>query len=200
MLDTNPCLNVTIERLESLYPDHALFPYYPFTNDPAKFSLIIVPLKYVQHKLSHNEIVELVYHESKGIFDGRVSQMQYGLHQLQRKFDLKVISLEDFFAEQVKKELMEVGYETDIYYHNSLTSGDLPKGVSRVEQDLVYKPVTDTATVRQWGVTDEKFLVSLSNKGLSLPGHINEEFLMSLREKGQKLFGAEILVINARKI
>lgn len=200
MLDTNPCFDVTIKHLEALHPDHVILPYYPLSNDPAKFSVIIVPKKHIEHKPSQSQLLEIINQESMAIMHGRVSQMQYGLHQIQRKFDLQVINLEDFFVEQVKNELMEAGYETDIHYHNSFTCGDLPKGLSGIKQDLVYKPVTDTATVRQWCLTDEKLLDSLSKKGLSLPDHFNEEFLISLRKKQQKIFGAEILVINAKKI
>ncbi len=199
MLDTNPCLDVTIEHLGSLYPEHAIFPYYPLTNDPAKFSVIIVPIEYVQHKPSQSELLEMINQESMAIMSGRVSQMQYGLHQLQKKFDLKVVNLEDFFSEQVKSELVQAGYKADVYYHSSFTTGDLPKGLQEIKQDLVYKPVTDTATVRQWCLTDEKLLSSLNKKGLSLPKHFNEDFLHSIRAQGQKIFGAEILVIEATK-
>lgn len=200
MLDTNPCFDVTLEQLESLYPEHAIFPYYPLTNDPAKFSVIIVPIEYVQHKPSQSELLEIINQESMAIMSGRASQMQHGLHQLQKKLNLKVINLEDFFVEQVKKELKQAGYKSNVYYHASFEIGDLPKGLSGIKQDLVYRPVTDTATVRQWSLTDEKLVTSLDKKGLSLPVNFNEDFLINLREKGKKIFGAEILVVEATKI
>lgn len=200
MLDTNPYFDVTIKHLETLNPDHAVFPYYPLSNDPAKFSVILVPTKYMEHKPTQSQFLEIIEQELTTIMSGRISELQYGLHQLQVKFNLKVINLEDFFAEQVKNELIEAGYEAEIYYHNSFTCDDVPKGLPGIKQDLLYKPVTDSASVRQWCITDEKLLDSLSKKGLSLPDHFNEEFLISLRENQQKIFGAEILVINAKKI
>jgi hypothetical protein len=148
MLDTNPCLDVTIEHLESLHPDHVVFPYYPLSRDPVKFSVIIVPKKYINSKPTQSQLLEIINQESKAIMSGKVTQIQYGLHQLQQKFDLQVIQLEDFFIEQVKKELKEAGYESEIYYHNSFTFGAIPKGLQGIQQDLVYKPVTDIFTVR----------------------------------------------------
>lgn len=200
MLDTNPCFDVMIKHFETLYPDHAIFPYYPLSSDPAKFSVIIVPTKYIEHKPTLSQLVEIINQESRTIMAERVSQLQCALHQLQNKFNLKVINLEDFFVEQLKNELAEAGYEADIFYHNSFSCGDLPKEFSAIKQDLVYKSVTDTFSVREWCLTDEKLLESLSKKKLTLPSHFNEEFLTSLREKQQKIFGAEILVINATKI
>lgn len=200
MLDTNPCFDVTIKQLESLNPNHVILPFYPLSSDPAKFSVIVVPEKYVGYRPTQNQLLEIINQESMAIMSGKVSQMQYGLHQLQQKFDLQVIVLEDFFVEQVKNELIESGYEAEVHYHNSFTCGDLPKELSGIKQDLVYRPVTDTSTVRQWCLTDEKLLSSLSRKGLSLPVHFNEEFLTNLRERQQKIFGAEILVINAKKL
>lgn len=199
MLDTNPSLGTTIEYLESLYPEHAIFPYFSLTSDPAKFSVIIVPLKYTPRKPSQSELIQMIEKQTMMIMAGEVPLMQYQLHQLQEKFDLKVIDFEGFFVEQVKSELEQVGYTADVYYHASFTTGDLPEGASGIQQDLVYKPVTDTATVRQWCLTDDKLLNSLAQKQLSLPSHFNEDFCQTLREKGQKILGAEILVIDAKK-
>jgi hypothetical protein len=103
-------------------------------------------------------------------------------------------------VEHVKNELEEAGYMAEVYYHTSFTIGNLAKGLSDIEQDLVYKSVSETATIRQWSLTDEILLKDLSKKGLHLPTHFDEEFLRSLREKGQKILGAEILVINAKKV
>lgn len=196
ILDNNPCLEATITHLESLYPEHSILPYYPLTNEPTKFSVIIIPGG--KRKISSSELFEVINQESMLAISGQVSELQQELHKLKEKFDLKVISIEDFFVEQVKSELMQAGYQADVYYHASFATGDLPKGFSG-KQDLFYKPVTDIATVRQWCLTDERLLKSLSEKGLNLPIHFNEDFLLSLKERGHKIFGAEILVIDAQK-
>lgn len=200
MLDTNPCLDVIIEQLETLYPDDVMLPYYPLSNDPSKMSLIVVPSKNMTKKPSHEDLINMINQEAVTIMTGKVSEFQKRLHQMQEQLDLQVIHLEDFFAKQVSQELLEAGYETEIYYHNSFTSGELPKGLSAVKQDLVYKPVTDTASVRQWSLKDEKLIDSLAKKNLKLPEHFNDEFLSSLKQNQHKIFGAEILVINAKKI
>lgn len=62
-----------------------------------------------------------------------------------------------------------------------------------------YKSVTDRATVRQWSVHDQKLVNWLATKNLKLPNHFDEPFLNDLRKKGQKIFGAEMLVIEATK-
>lgn len=193
MLDANPYLDAIIGHLESLYPKHVIFPFFPLTKDPCKFSVIIVPIEYAQHKPTQSQFDEMISQGAMTIINGRVSQTQCRLHQLQKKFGLKVIVLEDFFAKQVKDELVQVGYQADVYYHASFTTEDPPKGLPKIKQDLIYKPVTDTATVRQWCLTDETFLNSLSKKGLALPNHFNGEFLFSLRERGKKYLEQKFL-------
>lgn len=76
----------------------------------------------------------------------------------------------------------------------------LPKDLSGINLDLVYKSVTDTSTVRQWSLDDKNLLDSLSNKGIKLPEEFNGQFLQNLRENGHKIFGAEILVVEATKV
>ena len=123
--------------------------------------------------------------------------MQKQLLELKEKFNLKVIDFEDFFIEQIKSELKDIGYRTNIYYHTSFTTGKLE---FPIEKDLLYKSVTDTVTVRQWLLNEKFFLNSMNKKGINLPSHFNETFLGNLRNKGHKIFGAEILVIEATKI
>ncbi len=199
MLDTNPCLDVTIEQLETLHPEHTVLPYFPLTNECSKFSVIVVPSKFVNFKPSEKVLTEMVEKDTMAIMCGYMPERQYELHQLQKKFNLKVIELEDFFAEQMKSELEQAGYRANVYYHASFVVEDVPKGISAVNQDLIYKSVTDTATIRQWSLTDRNLLNWLAKKGLKLPGHFNGAFLSNIKEKGQKISGAEVLVIEATK-
>lgn len=200
MLDTNPLFDKTIKQLESLYPKHVALPYFPPKTEYNKFSVIMVPVEFIEFNPNENELLKIIEQESRALALGYLTEMQYGLSLLQNKLNLKVVALEDFFVDQVKEELNEIGYTSNIYYHASFTAGDLPAGFSTVKQDLLYKSVTDSATVRQWCLTDENLLNRLSKKGLSLPDHFNDGFLSDLKEKGQKILGAEILVIEAKKI
>lgn len=200
MLDTNPCLEVIVGELEALHPDCAIFPYFSLTKKPSKMSVLIVPMQYVQHKPSESDMIAMIEDEARAIMDGRTSHTQHALRQLQGTLNLKVIELESFFTEQLSNELKQTGYKSRVYYHSSFTTGDLPKGLSGIKQDLIYKSVTDTATVRQWSLQDKNLLVSLSNKGIRLPEQFNDQSLQNLREKGQKIFGAEILVVEATKM
>ena len=59
--------------------------------------------------------------------------------------------------------------------------------------------LTAITNSNRWCLTDEKLLDSLNKKGLKLPAHFNEDFLYSLRKNDKKIFGAEILVIEATK-
>jgi hypothetical protein len=200
MLDTNPCFGETVEHIGSLYPDHNVLPYFPITNDPAKFSVILVPQKFVRYKLTSNEVLELLDQESQSVMSGKVSQYQSDINKLKVNLGLNVIILEEFYAEQVKNELAEVGYEADVHYHNSFACADISNKYSEINKDLAYKPVSDTFTVRQWSLTDEKLLKSLSKKGLALPREFTAEFIDSLKQKHQVVLGAECLVIDARKV
>lgn len=199
MLDTNPYLDVAIQQLEALYPKHAIFPYFPLTNEPAKFSFLIVPNQYVEYRPSQSELLDIIDYELMTIMNGNISQMRYDLHQLQSKFNLKVIDLEAFFIKQVSKELAQIGYKAKIYCHASFKIGDHPNNLLDIEQDLIYRSVTDTITVRQWSLTDKNLLNWLDKKGVNIPKHFDEIFLKDLREKRQKILGAEILVIEATK-
>jgi hypothetical protein len=201
MLDTNPRLDVTIKDLEALYPNHVLFPYFPPTTNCTKLSLVIVPQDQVQFKLSADELANWIDGESWLIMKGLVSKMQSEVNKLQNKLNLKIIELEDFFVEQVKQELEQTGYKANVYYHASFSTGELPKGIiSEVKQDLVYKSVTDTSTVRQWSLSDQNLVNWLGKKKLKLPNHFTETFLNDLRKNYQKIFGAEFLVIEATKL
>lgn len=196
LLDTNPYLNAIIPQLETLYPQHALFPFLPLKNEPARFSLIPVPSKFILHKPSLDEFHLMMQKEAFSLSTGHPSELQMQLHELQKKHDLKVIDVETFFAEQIKKELEEAGYHTNVRYHASFATGNLTKAGSQIKQDLLYKPVTDFATVRQWSLDDKKFIHLLNKKGLTLPGHFNEDFLKTVRAQNHKIFGAEFLVIE----
>ncbi len=203
MLDTNPYLEVIIEQLETLYPEHAVLPYYPLNNACNKFSVVIVPQKFIPFTPSIAEFLNMMEEESLACMNGPglTKKINFKLHQLQKEHNLKVIALEDFFVEQMKSELEQTGYIPNIYYHAAFTIGDLPKdkGLSAVTEDLLYKSVTDKTSLRQWSLNDKNLLSGLANKGLKIPGHFNATFLSNLREKGQKIFGAEILVIEATK-
>ncbi len=199
LLDTNPCFEVITEHLETLHPGHIVLPYFPLSQNSSRISVIMVPSKFVPFKPSHNDLIGLIETETMGIMKGYVSEMQFKLHQLQEKHDLKVIILEDFFVEQIKNDLKQTGYNANTYYHAAFTTGEPPKGLSKINEDLVYKSVTDTATLRQWSLSDENLFNWLAGKKLALPSHFDEAFLCNLRSTGQKIFGAEILVIEATK-
>lgn len=196
--DTNPLLDKIITQLETLYPEHAFFPYFPLSWACEKFSMIPVPLKYAK-KPSFKQLLTVIENESMAIEMKHVSQLQKGLHILQQALNLKVICLEDFFINQIQNELKEMGYTSKMYYHASFTTGEPPQALCEVKQDLIYKPVTDTRTVRQWSLTDSNLLSQLEKKDIHLPNQFSNEFLLDLREKGHKIFGAEILVIEAQK-
>lgn len=202
MLDTNPYLESVLERLKTLYPESVPFPYYPKGYDPNKFSLIMVPMKNVGIKRQPTaaDLCKRMTQESETIARGGISHEQMQFRRLQQQHNLPVIVLEDFFVELLNYELAEAGYEAESCYHAAFTSGVLPKGLrAQVKQDLMYKSVTDSVSVRQWDPKAEKFVEALSTKQLSLPTHINEEYLSAMRKKGHHLFGAEILLIVATK-
>lgn len=199
LLDTNPALDRVVEHLASLYPKDGIYPYFPLTDEPERFALMIVPTKYIPHQPTLRDILQMIRDSSNPQLNATISKSQHALHALQKKFKLQLIYLEDFFSEQVKKELQEAGYASDVYYHASFVRGDAPAKVSGFTKDLVYKPVADSSTLRQWALDDDKLLSHLAKKGLKLPTDFDKEYLLSLRESGQKIFGAEILVIAATK-
>ena len=201
LLDTNPCLIEINQQLQDLYPGHAVFPYFPLIDECAKYSVIIVPSKSAPPSIC--ELKEMIREESISLaMKGHVSKTQHILHQLQKTLNLRVIELEEFYVEQVKKDLEQTGYKANVYYHASFETGKLPQVVScDFEQDLLYKSVSETATIRQWSVTDQNLVNWLGKKGLALPKEILQEaFLSNLRDKGHKIFGAEFLVIEATKL
>lgn len=191
MLDTNPDITQIVQQLELLHPEHAAMPYVPLTNECGKCSVVMVP---GIPKPSEKDFINMANEDAIASSTGHPSERQRALHKLQEALNLKIIKLEDFFADQVQRELTAIGYKTNISYHASFAIEPRP-----IEQDLIYKPVADAMTVRQWAVTDKKLLSLLAQKGLSLPSHFNKPFLDDLRKKGQTIVGAEILVIEAIK-
>lgn len=202
MLDTNPLFHVMVEQLESSYPEHVALPYFPLTDDPYKLSFIMVPLYFVSQKTPVNDLYDTMQKDASAItMEGQASRSQHILHQLQHRFHLKVISMEDFFVEQVKHELQQINYKTNMYYHAAFSTAESSISAEGIEYDLIYKSITDTATVRGWSLkTGNVHLANwLATKGMQLP-HFDEAFLEELRAKKQTIFGSEMLVIEATKI
>lgn len=199
MLDTNPHFDTIIQHLKDLHPDHVPFPYFPLTNKSSKQSLILIPSNQISVKPSISQLEEIIQQESNLCTRGRVSQTQQWTHQLKDRLNLKVIVLEDFFVEQAKADLEQIGYKVHVRYHASFSTGRTLKGTCEIKQDLVYKSVTDTCTVKQWAVTDPNLIESLAKKNLKLPTDFTASFLHDLKKKNQKIFGAEFLVIEATK-
>lgn len=198
--DTNPYLESIVKALETRYPKHAALPYFPLKNNCHKLSFIMVPVEFIGGNPAAIDIANMMEVESRLAMQGFMSQMRMGLNQLQSKLNLKVVALEDFFVEQLKSELAEIGYTPDVRYHASFTTGTPPSSASAVNQDLIYKSITDTgATVRQWSLSDNNFVDRLNQKGLALPSHFDKAFLEDLKRKKQIILGAEILVIEATK-
>lgn len=200
MLDTNPYLTNIVKDLENLHPNHVLLPYFPLKNNCAKLSVLIVPLDKAPFGASADELFEMINMEAILNMQGYISPLQHKLHCLQKELSLKVVELEVFFTEQVKQELEQTGYKTNAYYHASFSTGEISKNASEVKQDLIYKSVTDTATVRQWSLSDQNLVNWLDKKHLKLPSYFTEAFLYDLRKKNHRIFGAEILVIEAKKL
>lgn len=202
MLKTTPSLDIIVPQLESLYPGHAVSPYFDLASESRKLSIVMIPLEFISYKLSANAIAKLLKREGPYVAKGMISKPLYGVYLLQKEYNLKIINLEDFFVEQVKNELEQVGYTVNSYYHTSFTTGNAPteeEGVEKVKQDLIYEAVTDTTRIRQWSLSDEKLWNNLKQKGIQLPSHFNASFLSDLRENGHKIFGSEILVIEGTK-
>jgi hypothetical protein len=137
---------------------------------------------------------------SGSLVEGYVLDEQIELHRLQKSLNLPVIVLEDFFVEQMKNELLSIGYTSKSYYHASFVIGSLPADFKAVEQDIVYKAVTDTFTTRQWSLDDEILHESFRKKGIAFPHQFDATCMQKLKEKKQNILGAEILVIEATKI
>ncbi len=197
--DVHPCLEFAINDLESSNPEHLALPFLPLTSEPAKFSTVLVPKKLIADRPTLDQLALSIQEDSLSIAAGYPSSRQLMLHKLQEEHCLQVIQLEDRYAENIKKDLQDVGYEVDIYYQNSFVCQSSPTG-TKVTQDLVYKPVSDVFSVREWSLQDPRFLESLSRKGLCIPSHFNQQFLDSLRVKNEKIFASEFLVLNAKKV
>lgn len=199
--DTNPCIDTVFEQLTSLYPQHAIFPYMPLSNNPTKISAVLVPMQYLDGPPpTESDFINHLENEARANTKGLMSRLRIQLFKLQQTLNLKIICLEDFYIQQVKEELKECGYETTTFYHTSFVTGELSKKLSPITQDLIYKSVTDTMTVRQWKLSDPRLLDVLSQKGLTIPAIFDHGFLANLKEKGHKIFGAEIHVIAAKKV
>jgi hypothetical protein len=198
MLDTNPELKIVLSELKKLYSDHAIFPYIPLGSQ-SRLSFIIVPLEFAPFDPSYEKFLSMINLECSLFSGGLLSLIQTELHTLQKDLNLKVITLDDFFSYQIKEELEEVGYKANIYYHASFARGPLPKDLPNIKQDLLYKAVADTGTVRQWAVNDQNLINSLQQKDLILPTDIDGIPLGNLK-KDEKIFGAELLVVEAKKI
>lgn len=199
LLDTNPYFSRAIEHLEILYPDHAIYPYFPPTEEAVKFLAIIIPLKDIERKPSKIEAQQIVYEAFLANRVGITPKIQLELYSMQKESNFEVIDIERFFRQQVKNELRQVGYKTSIYYHTSFTTVITPTEYLASKEDLIYKPVSDPMTVRKWFSTDKKLTETLLKKGLNLPLHFDENFFRANRERGEKVFGAEILVIEGIK-
>jgi hypothetical protein len=199
MHDANPMLDVAIQQIEELHPDCCAFPFFPLTNTTtagSKFSVILVPLTGAG-KPPHDVILGMIQEEAVLRAQGLCSSMQHHLNQLQKQKDLKVIVLEDFFVAQLKKDLEQTGYKVDTYYQASFS---VATPTIDIKQNLIYKPVTDSASVRQWSLDDPNLLKSLADKNLHIPVHFNATFLENMRNQNQRILGAEILVIKGTKI
>lgn len=195
MLDTNPFINTVLPEIKAQYPDHAVLPYLPITSRGEQLSVIIVPLELWSKSPTAKELLEITLKQYQLTASERKSQLQTQLQELKEKHSLKVISLESFFADQIKSELHQIGYQCDSYYHASFSTIDGHPDT----QDIHYKSVTDTTIIRLWSIEDKNFHNKLAEKGLKIPDYINKSFISDLKNKGQKIVGSEFLVIKAVK-
>lgn len=202
LLDTNPCLNTTLDLIEDRYPGYIAFPYFPKENKGMKMKMtfILIPQETMPSKPSVEELQNIMETESRKIRAGQVSEIQEMHYALKEKFNLRLIVLEDFFVEQMKRELAQTGYASRHYYHVCFEEENSSQNFSRIQQPLVYKAVSDQVTVRQWKFTDPYLIEALREKNLSLPSHFDDAFEEELKQKNKKIFGAEILVIEATKM
>ncbi len=197
MLDASPEIGSTIKQIETLYPEHVPVYYVPPGSGSAKAQVVLVSLEKVSRRPSILEFVASM--RNSGGEEGQKRQLE--LQKMQSEQNLKIIVLEDFFVENMKRELDEVDYDVDAYYHASFTRGAVPNGLDvPTEQRFVYKPVTEVGNLRAVPLTESDIVEGWSKKGPKLPKHFNDEAVFSdMRKKGQKIFGSEILVIAAQK-
>jgi hypothetical protein len=193
MLDDNPEFTATLAQLEALNPGTVAFPYIPLSRACSKLSFILVPSQYVEKKPTPNDIARMIQDEVRALDSGSPSDLQIQLHDQKKEKNLKVVVLEDFFVEQVTKELADAGYATKVYYKASFVPAK-----SQFLGDIVFKSVTDTVTVRPWNVDDQPFKVWFESKHHCAP-QIDEKCLPGMRARGEQFFGAEALVIEATK-
>jgi|GEM_PF-1995178 len=199
LLDSYPSIEEMYKKFEEFYPDHVAMPYVPYSlTTLSKISFILVPRGINKTKFIIDDYLKFIEIEYRNLANGTVSEIQKKLHILQEQNNFQIIAIEDFFVLLMKKNLSQVGYKTDVYYHTSFTTGKLE--ALHLDLDLLYKPVTDIEVVRQWSINDQKFLGSLNNKNIRFPRYINENFITELRSKGHKIMGAEILAIEATKL
>ncbi len=183
LLDTNPSLDRVVEEIEQFYPEHSAFPIFPLNNQPAKLSIVLISNYLLINKPPKNELATVIQKESYKIMTGKVSKLQRFVHQTKKELDLKLIELEEFFTQQLQKELKQLEYCTKKFYHASFSIGAPPENFSNTKLDMIYKAVTDTVSIRQWSFLDKIFLNSLENKGLSLPAHFTQEFFENLKKQ-----------------
>jgi hypothetical protein len=210
MLDTNPEYTATIQQLEDLHPGTVALPLLPFSIASTKLSFVLVPSEYVSRKPTGIEIADMISGEAiAALKAGGLSKTQIWLHQLQQKMNLPIVQLEDFYVQQVKKELAQAGYTAKAYYEASFVPEKSPGDVVFVpgsppcdlgsQKDLNYKSVTDTFVIKSWAIHDPNLSSWLASKGLQMPPQFDEEYIAKLRAQGKKLLGAEVLVIEAKK-
>ena len=192
MLDHNPCVERVIDSLQALYPQHEAFPYSVFHDPCAPFTALLVPTPLAPFKSSHKEFTHVSEQYS--------TEEDAALYQKLRKVEKRCreINLEQFFAGQMQIALEEKGYEVSYRYHASFTLGHFPADLSALNEEIFYKPVTGDGHIRFLG--DRKLLDLLPTKGLKLPERFTSAFLADIKRRGLKILGAEILVIEARKI
>lgn len=195
VLDTNPYIDTLLKELKKIHPNHIALPFFPRPGETCKQSVILIPSNNLNEGPTVSEWLQLFHQECHNVARGITSQFQHQLHQIREVDKLQVIALEDFIIERITNDLVSAGYTPTVRYHASFASGPLPQGIN-VQQDLVYKAVTDTATIRAWSVDDVKFKNYLTTKELSLPNSLDSKQLQELRDKGHKVMGSEFLVIE----
>lgn len=200
--DVNPYLEVAIQEIEAQNPGHYALPYYSIKDNPclcpAKCSVVLVPTKILRNKPSLSQFVSMMENEALLLSKGCCSQQQHQLNALKTHMNLKVVALEDFFADQMKSHMQQTGYKVDSYYTATFTAEkDFPP---EMKQDLLHRQVTDYASLRQWRLDDPNLLRALAAKHLHIPASFDASFLEDMHNKNLRIQGAEILVIRGTKI
>lgn len=191
--DTNPFLDTTFEKLKEIYPECSAIPYFPEVEKTGKILVLLVPQEIYSEDYSVDELCCLVQKEASQAIKGIVSNTQKFLNMLMKNYDLEVIDFEAFYIEHMKNDLEKTGYKTNIFYHTSFKAG---KSKLTIEKDIFYKTAVSVTAFKQWSFGDQFFLDSLDKKGIKF----DESYHKAFMNKDDKLFGAEILVIEAIKI